>query len=359
MRQLLATLAALILIALTLLIALTTITPTLTTNTPAPAPTTAATTTTHTVIAAFDLDDCLLDSSPAFSLKPFSWTRINGATPHLCSPLTHGTSILQAHQHQGTKPHTTVYTYIITARSAHPDHTTTKALTKWLIDTYHVHGVYYTGKYTYKGTKIPKADKADILRDLAIMHGAHPDHCYWYGDSDSDIKAGIEAGYITYRTVRPSFSNYTKSNNPGIYNETIIPFSQVSYCNPKEGSMIVFVVLVLVLLAVRYFTARHSKAYSYKRPNYPHTSRVDALVLSVLGWRKGQYDWAAHIQRWPSEAAFCERHQALTNRELALARIQLAMELTKTTTDERLYKAIKDMVPQTTIQSDVRDGGYW
>lgn len=227
MRQCIALIVALLIISLAfapLIVPLPDTTPTHTID-PTP-PTTTPTTTpapTYTVIAAFDLDDTLLHSSPAFNKANHPttgafWHNVNGITPAYCTPLTTGTTILKAHQYQDTKAHTKVYTYIITARP----NTNTKALTTWLIATYHVHGVYYTGKTS----TTPKQNKATILKALALKHSADPEYCYYYGDSDSDIKAGIEAGYTTTRITRPPFSNYKRSNNPGTYNEPIIKWNQ-------------------------------------------------------------------------------------------------------------------------------------
>jgi acid phosphatase class B len=228
------------------------------TNTPLTTTTTTPTTPApYTIIAAFDLDDTLLHSSPSFTGNyhkdtGMDWYTVNGTTPSLCTPLTTGTTILQAHQSNHNRNNTKVYTYIVTARPS----TNTQALTQWLIDTYHVHGVYYTGK----ANGVAKINKATVLTNLANQH--HATHTYYYGDSDSDIKAGLEAHCITTRIQRPPYSNYKRSNNPGIYNEPIIPWNSfiitprefgTSTQTPlKENNMAIFIVLFIIMVSITY-----------------------------------------------------------------------------------------------------------
>ncbi len=245
----------------------------LTTTTPAtPTPPTPA---PIVVVAAFDLDDTLIHSSPAFdhtkkhkNNMPF-WHNVNACTPQFCPPLATGTTILNAHQSQHKRNNTLVYTYIVTARKDQ----NTEALTTWLINTFHVDGVFYT----YKD------NKAITLKALATKHNAT--HTYFYGDSDSDITAGMEAGYSTHRIVRPPFSNYTKKNNPGKYNEPIIPWNlhvispaenRTSTQTPlsvKENNMLVFIILFVIML---YVTTAHYTTLSW------------VIIINALLERKGR-----------------------------------------------------------------------
>ncbi len=152
----------------------------------------------------FDVDDTLLFSTPAFQkgfesdTKPFSdefWTVVNTSDRGNSVVKKKTLSILEKQRADGAE------IYAITARKSNGG----EVLKSYLNDIFSIpkSNVYFETE-----------GKADRLRQLEID--------IYYGDSDSDITAAMEAGIKAYRIERSTASSYQKKYNPGKYGEEII-----------------------------------------------------------------------------------------------------------------------------------------
>jgi acid phosphatase (class B) len=168
--------------------------------TPEPAP--------EPVAVGFDFDDTLVFSSPAFKEgfagkpKPYSkgfWEIVNASDEGRSVVKKKTLEILEKHRARGDS------IYVITARKPY--------------------GGDKVKAYIQKTFAIPPGNvffetrgKERRIRALGLS--------IFYGDSDSDIKAAQKAGIIGVRILRSPNSSYKGKNNPGRFNEEIVPGSQ-------------------------------------------------------------------------------------------------------------------------------------
>jgi acid phosphatase (class B) len=169
---------------------------------PAPAP-------AKPKVVGFDVDDTLLFSTPAFDagfgakgVKAYSekfWTIVNGADEGRSIVKKKAKEILERHRAEGAK------IFAVTAR--------------------HPHGGEALKAFLFKAFGIPPENtffetegKAETLRKLGIE--------VFYGDSDSDIEAAIDAGGRGVRILRSPKSSYKKKYNPGKLGEEIVQGSE-------------------------------------------------------------------------------------------------------------------------------------
>jgi len=155
----------------------------------------------------FDCDDTLIFSTPAFEIadksgaEPYSdawWSVVNSSDEGNSIVKKAAKAILEKHQKKGDQ------IYVITSRGE----TGGGILRNYLNKTFGIkkENVFFTNR------------KADKIRELDIK--------IYYGDSDSDIEAAMDAGAKGVRILRSPRSSYQSKNNPGIYNEKIIPNSE-------------------------------------------------------------------------------------------------------------------------------------
>ncbi|MFH1414693.1 MAG: HAD family acid phosphatase [Elusimicrobiota bacterium] len=160
------------------------------------------------LVVGFDIDDTLLFSTPAFEKgfqskeRPFSqgfWEIVNFSDEGNSVIKKTAALILEDHRSKGAD------IYVITAR--HPPGST--VLKKFLKKNFGIEEdrVFFE---TEGKTMRLKSIGVDIF----------------YGDSDSDITAALEAGAIPYRIMRAPESSYRKKYNPGKYRENIIKDSE-------------------------------------------------------------------------------------------------------------------------------------
>jgi acid phosphatase (class B) len=157
----------------------------------------------------FDVDDTLLFSSPAFDkarqtkgVKNYSkafWRIVNSSDEAVSGIKKKTRQILEKHQAKGDD------IFVLTAR--HPDGG--DALRKFLYKTIGVppENVYFETRGKTKRIKMLRLD-------------------IFYGDSDSDISAAMEAGAKAVRILRSPKSGYKGKYNPGKYGEEIIKDSE-------------------------------------------------------------------------------------------------------------------------------------
>lgn len=158
--------------------------------------------------AGFDVDDTLLFSTPAFEkayqsdVAPFSsgfWKIVNSSDKENSLVKKKTFDILKTHQLKGDE------IFIITARHPYGAGTLKKVLNEKF-------GV------PLKNIYFETEGKAQRIKELNLD--------IFYGDSDSDIKAALEAGAVPYRIQRSTASSYRKKYNPGRYGEEIIENSE-------------------------------------------------------------------------------------------------------------------------------------
>ncbi len=162
----------------------------------------------QTLRVGFDVDDTLLFSTPAFEQafksrsQPFSpefWEIVNSSDQQLSVVKKKTLSLLRKHQKNGD------LIFIITAR--HPPGG--DKLKEFLEKRFQV---------AKKNIFFETQGKAERMRQLELD--------IFYGDSDSDITAALEAGVKPYRIKRASESSYTKKYHPGKFGEEIIENSE-------------------------------------------------------------------------------------------------------------------------------------
>jgi acid phosphatase (class B) len=157
----------------------------------------------------FDVDDTLLTSSPAFAVayaaegveprSPQFWSIVNSSDEGHSLIKQKTRELLAAHQAEGAE------IFVITARHPPGGDGLRGFLQRHLdIDPQHVF-------FETEG-------KAERIRRLGLQ--------IFYGDSDSDITAAIEAGAEPIRILRSARSTYTRKYNPGRYGEKIIQGSE-------------------------------------------------------------------------------------------------------------------------------------
>jgi len=160
------------------------------------------------LVVGFDVDDTLLFSTPAFKKgfnskeRPFSpgfWEIVNSSDEGNSVVKKKAVRILEDHRSKGAD------IYVITARHPHGGAVLRRFLKK---------------KFDIKEDHIFFETEGKALRLKSI--GAD----IFYGDSDSDITAAMEAGAVPYRIMRAPESSYKKKYNPGKYNESIIRDSE-------------------------------------------------------------------------------------------------------------------------------------
>jgi len=153
---------------------------------------------TTPIAIGFDVDDTVLFSSPSFEVpttvsKAAFWDYVNSHSS-LSTPIHNTVRIIKQHLALG---HTV---YLITKRP----HTANEDLTAYINNILPTCPVLFCPK-----------GKTIVIKTLQIK--------LFYGDSDSDITDALDAGAIPVRVPRPPLSNYKSSNNPGKYNEYILP----------------------------------------------------------------------------------------------------------------------------------------
>ena len=155
----------------------------------------------------FDIDDTLLFSTPAFQegfnsgAKQYSeefWVIVNGVDREKSIVKKRAEQILEMHKKKGD------LIYVITSREPYG----AENLKIFLYDRFGVplENIYF------------ESDKTGRIKELGLN--------IYYGDSDSDIKAALEAGAIPYRIQRARESSYKNKYNPGSYGENIIEGSE-------------------------------------------------------------------------------------------------------------------------------------
>lgn len=156
----------------------------------------------------FDVDDTLLFSTPAFKkgfdsdVKAFSseyWIIVNKSDREHSIIKKKTAELLKMHQLEGDE------VFIITAR--HPDGG--DVLKEFLTEIFNVPA----GNIFFE-----TEGKKERLKRLGLN--------VYYGDSDSDISAAINAGVKPFRILRTNKSSYKKKFNPGAYGEEIITGSE-------------------------------------------------------------------------------------------------------------------------------------
>ena len=157
----------------------------------------------------FDLDDTLLFSTPAFD-KGFKnvdaafsrrfWILVNKSDRHNSVVKPTAAAILDKHRKSGDD------IYIITARRPYG----IEPLLGYLEETFHIPAdhVYFEPEGKKKRIRTLKLD-------------------IFYGDSDSDISAAIDAGAKGIRILRAPDSWYKKKYHPGKYREPVIEHSEM------------------------------------------------------------------------------------------------------------------------------------
>jgi acid phosphatase (class B) len=157
----------------------------------------------------FDVDDTLLTSSPAFDVayaaegvEPRSeqfWTIVNSSDEGHSLIKQKTRELLASHQAEGAE------IFVITARHP-PGGDGLRAFLERQLGIEPGHVFFET------------EGKAERIRQLGLQ--------VFYGDSDSDITAAIEAGAEPIRILRSARSTYTRKYNPGKYGEQIIQGSE-------------------------------------------------------------------------------------------------------------------------------------
>jgi len=155
----------------------------------------------------FDLDDTLLFSTPAFKkgfdsnferFSPEFWKVVNSSDREVSKIKESVFRILKDYQKKGAE------IFIITSRKKYG----VEPLLKFIKEKFNVprSHVYFTH------------EKADVLAKLGID--------IYFGDSDTDISAALDAGCKPVRILRNPESSYKSNYNPGIYGEKIIKNSE-------------------------------------------------------------------------------------------------------------------------------------
>ncbi len=168
---------------------------------------------TQTIVAeklkvGFDIDDTLLFSSPNFerafnsSVEPYSkefWIMVNKNDRKYSKIKPTVKKIVDRHLKNGDE------VYVITAREPY--------------------GGEYLKNYISKTFNVPKKNvyfvpnnKTEKIKILELN--------IYYGDSDSDMRAAIDAGAVPIRILRSKESSYKKSYNVGSFGEEIIENSE-------------------------------------------------------------------------------------------------------------------------------------
>ncbi|MFH1725486.1 MAG: hypothetical protein ABII00_12825 [Elusimicrobiota bacterium] len=154
---------------------------------------------------AFDYDDTLVFSTPAFSkgfasgITPFSprfWEVVNNSYD-LERPKVLVYSMAWVFRILGFK---------VTVLTPRPSYGGEALRKDW---RYLATDFYFAGG---------KANKHEYL--------AKGNHILYFGDSDSDIREGRKAKVLTLRVKRSSKSSYKEDYNPGSLREIVIPFSE-------------------------------------------------------------------------------------------------------------------------------------
>lgn len=150
------------------------------------------------IIVGFDVDDCVLFSSPSFLAadgvaKDTFWTVVNSSSS-LSTPIDKVINIARTHLSMGHK------VWLITARPRTEGEDLTARMQQLLPNC--------------ELLFCPKG-KTLAMRALHIS--------MFYGDSDSDMEDALAAGAVPVRTVRPIASNYKGKNNPGKFRELVLP----------------------------------------------------------------------------------------------------------------------------------------
>lgn len=153
----------------------------------------------------FDLDDTLVYSTPAFAqgfaVSSFGttefWQEVNTSDEGNSTVKTSVKAILDSHIADGDT------VYVITARKD----VNGDCVRDWVSRTFGIpaSNVFFSSR------------KATLLRRLDIV--------VFYGDSDSDIEAALDAGILGVRIERSVHSSYQKNYSPGKYNEPVLDWT--------------------------------------------------------------------------------------------------------------------------------------
>jgi len=149
-------------------------------------------------VIGFDVDDCVLFSSPSFLAadkvaKSEFWSFVNSHST-LSTPIDKVVTIAKNHLAMGRT------VVLITARPRTDGEDLTSCMQQLL-----------------PGVQLLFCPKGKTL----AMRAFHVS--MFYGDSDSDMEDAIAAGALPVRTVRPTASNYKGKNNPGKFREFVLP----------------------------------------------------------------------------------------------------------------------------------------
>lgn len=167
----------------------------------------------------FDIDDTVLFSSPgyyygrqkyspgnkAFVIMEEFWNEMNNGLDQFSIPKECARKLIELHEKRGDS------IYFITARTK----TKTESVTELLVKTFDLENPH---KVIFTGVKLGKNLKIKPIKENKIQ--------IFYGDSDSDMEAALEAGIRAIRIMRAVNSTNKPLPHNGSFGEEVLVNSE-------------------------------------------------------------------------------------------------------------------------------------